>query len=49
MNGTMTDSLRNIVLNKVTDPSTCAVDNLTCRVQEAIYLIVSSSEYQVER
>ncbi len=49
MAGTMTDALRSIVLNKVTDPGTCAVDDLTCRVQEAIYLIASSSQYQVER
>ena len=46
MHGTLTDALRTIVLNAVT---AIPEDNLTGRVQEAIYLIASSSQYQVER
>ncbi len=46
MHGTMTDALRTIVLNVVT---AIPEGNLTGRVQEAIYLIASSSQYQVER
>jgi uncharacterized protein (DUF1800 family) len=46
MHGTMTDALRAIVLNAVT---AIADTDPTSRVQEAIYLISSSSQYQVER
>jgi hypothetical protein len=46
MHGTMTDALRTIVLNAVT---MIAETDPTSRVQEAIYLIGSSSQYQVER
>jgi uncharacterized protein (DUF1800 family) len=46
MHGTMTDALRTIVLNAVT---AIADTDPTSRVQEAIYLIGSSSQYQVER
>ena len=46
MHGSMTTALQGIVLNAVTAiPDT----DLTGRVQEAIYLIASSSQYQVER
>ncbi len=46
MHGSLTAALQGIVLNAVTAiPDT----DLTGRVQEAIYLIASSSQYQVER
>ena len=46
MHGSITTALQSIVLNAVTAiPDT----DLTGRVQEAIYLIASSSQYQVER
>jgi uncharacterized protein (DUF1800 family) len=46
MHGTMSQALHDFVLGQVTAiPET----NLTGRVQEAVYLIASSSEYQVER
>ncbi len=46
MHGTMSQSLHDFVLSKVTAiPDT----DLTGRVREAIYLIASSAEYQVER
>lgn len=46
MHGTMTDALRSLVQNAVTGISEA---DATGRVQEAIYLIASSSEYQVQR
>jgi hypothetical protein len=46
MNGSMSSDLYNIVLNAVQGISG---DDLRGRVREAIYLIASSSEYQVER
>ena len=46
IHGTMSDTLRSLVQNAVTGISEA---DATGRVQEAIYLIASSSEYQVHR
>jgi hypothetical protein len=46
MHGTLSQALHDIVLTAV---QALPAADLTGRVQEAIYLIASSSEYQVER
>jgi hypothetical protein len=46
MHGTLSPALHDIVLNAV---AAIPGDQLTARVREAIYLIASSAEYQVER
>lgn len=49
MHGTMSGGLRSAVQAQVTAIPETDPNGLTTRVQEAIYLIASSSEYQVER
>jgi len=49
MHGGMTDAVRAVVLEAVTAISDVNQAGLTARVREAMYLIATASQYQVER